>query len=718
MNKLFLTWLCIYSTIASAGSPVIWNGSRSKFLPANGLTLGDYTTVDHDGMQNQIKNARAEADTLTGWSTYADAAGTSPVDCTGGSPNSTFTRSTSTPLEGQASWLLTKNAGASRQGEGAAYSFTVPYIDTVNKPLYQVSFVDIGSANYADGKATVYFYDVTNSAIVAPSSTSLTSGQYVSTFSVTSGTSYRMCIHISSAVDEAWTLKIDRIYVGPGQLVQGAPISDWKITPTELTPSITQSTGTLPTNTQVWEYSRVGDTINLRGRITWTGTGTWASLRINLPTGAPLDTTKWTQGWNNTNIQFASAIVAGSHIYPCTLLGVSSSQLAVQYLTTTGIYTSDFTQSSPATWAITDYVDVGFSYPVSGWSSGIMISSTETKSPAKAGFIQEYAGTTAPTGWKICDGSAISRTTYSQLFANIGTTWGTGDGSTTFNIPDMRGVFAKGAGTTSRTLGKDANGNYYSSTIGTYYTDKMQGHRHTPNEANNFMRYLGTGGDRGGIAGSEQQGNPLTISNPSTDGTNGTPRTGMTTEPQSASVNYIIKLYDDSPASVAGFNTATVGNVGLVNNSSTNTAGTPIKGATDGSSASAGYVGYAYTSTGSINTTKTGSVGGDVIFDVSGAPTLNLPAGSYLIIGGTGIKNGTTLDDTVLYIYDGSSSYGGTAGVSVTGGPNPFTTSAFVTFSGANRTFYLRGVRSGGSSLIMGGGVNTTCGYLSAVVIR
>lgn len=55
------------------------------------------------------------------------------------------------------------------------------------------------------------------------------------------------------------------------------------------------------------------------------------------------------------------------------------------------------------------------------------------------GVISLFSGTTAPNGWLICDGSAVSRTTYANLFSVIGTTYGTGDGSTTFNIPDLQG---------------------------------------------------------------------------------------------------------------------------------------------------------------------------------------------------------------------------------------------------------------------------------------
>lgn len=60
------------------------------------------------------------------------------------------------------------------------------------------------------------------------------------------------------------------------------------------------------------------------------------------------------------------------------------------------------------------------------------------------GTILAYGGAVAPSGWFLCDGTAISRTTYSELFAVIGESFGAGDGSTTFNLPDMRGKFAEG----------------------------------------------------------------------------------------------------------------------------------------------------------------------------------------------------------------------------------------------------------------------------------
>lgn len=76
------------------------------------------------------------------------------------------------------------------------------------------------------------------------------------------------------------------------------------------------------------------------------------------------------------------------------------------------------------------------------------------------GEIKPYAGSNEPTGWLKCDGRAVSRTDYSALFNVIGTTYGSGDESTTFNLPDLRGRFPLGTGEgtatghTNHTLGQ------------------------------------------------------------------------------------------------------------------------------------------------------------------------------------------------------------------------------------------------------------------------
>lgn len=63
-----------------------------------------------------------------------------------------------------------------------------------------------------------------------------------------------------------------------------------------------------------------------------------------------------------------------------------------------------------------------------------------------------FAGASAPDGWFICNGQLVSRTTYASLFAAIGTTFGVGDGSTTFAVPDLRGQFVRGSQPQARVL--------------------------------------------------------------------------------------------------------------------------------------------------------------------------------------------------------------------------------------------------------------------------
>lgn len=99
-----------------------------------------------------------------------------------------------------------------------------------------------------------------------------------------------------------------------------------------------------------------------------------------------------------------------------------------------------------------DTGDPGAGVPAGG-SEGQVIrrtasGSTEWTGPdVFVGEMKPYAGATSPSAnWRICDGAAVSRTDYAALYAAIGTTYGSGDGSTTFNLPDMRGRTAIGAG--------------------------------------------------------------------------------------------------------------------------------------------------------------------------------------------------------------------------------------------------------------------------------
>ena len=82
------------------------------------------------------------------------------------------------------------------------------------------------------------------------------------------------------------------------------------------------------------------------------------------------------------------------------------------------------------------------------------------------GAVMPFAMNSAPSGWLAANGTAVSRTTYAALFAAIGTTYGTGDGNSTFNLPDLRGYFVRGAGTNSDGIAAGTFGTKQGNTVG------------------------------------------------------------------------------------------------------------------------------------------------------------------------------------------------------------------------------------------------------------
>jgi microcystin-dependent protein len=105
-----------------------------------------------------------------------------------------------------------------------------------------------------------------------------------------------------------------------------------------------------------------------------------------------------------------------------------------------------------------------------------------------AGAVMSFAMNSAPAGWLEADGTAVSRSTYAALFAAISTTYGAGDGSTTFALPDLRGYFVRGSGTNS-----DATA---AGTFGAKQADAFKEHAHTLTNilAYNVNASVGTGG--------------------------------------------------------------------------------------------------------------------------------------------------------------------------------------------------------------------------------
>ncbi len=148
-----------------------------------------------------------------------------------------------------------------------------------------------------------------------------------------------------------------------------------------------------------------------------------------------------------------------------------------------------------------------------------------------AGAINSFGGASVPTGWLLCNGSAVSRTTYADLFSAIGTAWGYGNNSTTFNLPDLRGRFLRGRANgssndpdrSSRTA-INTGGNT-GDNVGSLQADELKSHNH-------FITWAEAAA---GLLGSSAWDNAG--ANQHTSSSTG----GNETRPKNAYVNFVIK---------------------------------------------------------------------------------------------------------------------------------------------------------------------------------
>ncbi|MFK3792298.1 phage tail protein [Pseudomonas piscis] len=157
-----------------------------------------------------------------------------------------------------------------------------------------------------------------------------------------------------------------------------------------------------------------------------------------------------------------------------------------------------------------------------GWSVGAVAHTIlHTGNCDLAGAVVHFPFSSPPAGFLRANGAAVSRSAYPGLFARIGTGYGAGDGSTTFNLPDWRGVFVRGL--------DEGRGLDPGRTINSFQSDQLQGHAHgAPAGASGFTVYAPGGG--GAAAGAGISIAPQT-SGVVPDGVSGTPRVGAETRP-------------------------------------------------------------------------------------------------------------------------------------------------------------------------------------------
>lgn len=261
----------------TTGAPVFNNGSSWSSIGSGG------------GAFNYITSSNGSGTSASDFTAYADAAGSLPVDMTGGSPNADFTLATTTssPLTGTNSLLLTHTAN-NRQGTGWAATYTTNVSDRGKVISFSMDYT-IASGTYASGDLIFYAYDVTNSALIQPTpysilTHSLTSDKFFAEFQVPyTCASLRIGFHVATSTATAYTMKLDNLVLSDSSYGKwyGSVATDW----IEYTPTFT-GFGTVSSVKSF--YRRVGDSLELD--VKWSnGTPTSTEARCSLPTGMTVD---------------------------------------------------------------------------------------------------------------------------------------------------------------------------------------------------------------------------------------------------------------------------------------------------------------------------------------------------------------------------------------------------------------------------------------------
>lgn len=248
-------------------------------------------------------NSKFENNSVNDWTRYQDAAGSSPVDGTAGTPsaNLTISATATTPLNGSYSLLLTKSGSANMQGYGVSLSnIAIPLGYRGKWHLFQFPF-GVASGTYTAGDIGVFLYDQTNGAIIPGQSVSLPSTvvgssgiMQVLAFIPSNCAQVRAILHQASTTTNNYTLEFDDFTLAPNiDPLIGPAIGDWQ----SYTPTITG----VGTATQVDMYwRRDGQHMKIRGRF-FVGTPSATACTITLPSiGVTIDS-RWLNVSNNRN---------------------------------------------------------------------------------------------------------------------------------------------------------------------------------------------------------------------------------------------------------------------------------------------------------------------------------------------------------------------------------------------------------------------------------
>lgn len=343
-----------------------------------GINLITLDTAGNNWAISKGTNFDLEA-SIGDWLAYADAAGTDPVDMTGGSPSTTCARDTSTEINGTASLKMDLGSGSSRQGEGCSILVNVPSAYRGKNVALTFPFTTSGTMVQDDLKLAAY--DVTNGAridIFTKGRILGASGQALGVLSIPSNAAQiRVGVHVARTTTGALSLVGDDFQVSPQIPAAGLNGSNWRIE----TITIPSSPWGTVTN-YLYRWREIGDSIEVDG---WFESGSLgvSAAYLPLPPGKNINfSTTGTSQRNRVGVftQISSGssvavnIVSGGQI-PIFTDGTNADRVFIGADSASGSFTKE---NGNARYASGTFFHFNFTVPIAGQSANITSSESST----------------------------------------------------------------------------------------------------------------------------------------------------------------------------------------------------------------------------------------------------------------------------------------------------------------------------------------------------
>jgi hypothetical protein len=388
-----------FTEVAETTTPSTPSAGRRRFYAKN----DGFYQVDSNGIESSLAtgSSGSRKNYLSGYSfdsvvpaaitTYTEAAAATPTQGSGSASSIvTLSRTTSSPLSGAGSLRLTKSA-INGQGHGVNFgSITIDRQDRTKVLEFSFDYEQVsgtynfGTGTYSDLILYIAEFDGTTWTAREPAPIKIDGGlagvalTAKCSFQVNATTTQiRPLIHVATNSVSAYAFSIDNLFLGRQEYEITGVVSDWQT----YTPAITTNdlVTVIGSNTATAQWRRVGSNLEVRGRVNYTGTPSFGTFRVHLPSGLRLNTALVPLP-TESPIGLGSIVNNGTN-YACEISPAAETAVFMRIhasFTGTNIPVArnfGYSSTSPQPISANDIVHFEFSMPIAGWSSPQLLAS-------------------------------------------------------------------------------------------------------------------------------------------------------------------------------------------------------------------------------------------------------------------------------------------------------------------------------------------------------